>query len=318
VQKSRLHDPLSNWNGTHAWVLSISCHLAFWGTAVVWFAHLAPLQATGTFRIEIVVRNEPAVSMVEQALADGEQTSPIAAEPHQATTAESFEAEALGALRQQTPQDEDNASPDAAQQKPFLAETLPAEPTQAGPTASDVQKPQDLPLVATISEASPQRNSSVDGHTTSPEHPVEDPMASSSLPSAQEAKTLSADTSAERSIPTELSAFEPQGTVPLPVATRTALSDYGWLQRAVLLRLHELKRTSRPAMYHIGTVKVLLRASINDRGDLAELVIVTSSGYAHLDEEAKKLVQRAFPLPLEQALGTPEVIVKIPISYSPR
>lgn len=92
--------------------------------------------------------------------------------------------------------------------------------------------------------------------------------------------------------------------------------DYGSLQHIFSHKLDQLKRQSRPMLNRSGKVRVLLRLVILERGDLADLTVERSSGEVGIDQEAMTLVQRAFPLPLNHALGRSQVVVRIPISYS--
>jgi TonB family protein len=101
----------------------------------------------------------------------------------------------------------------------------------------------------------------------------------------------------------------------MPIA-RPVARDYEWLQSTLFKRLEQLKRQSRPLLDVSGRKKVLLRLVILEGGDLGELKIERSSGEDRLDQEALRLVQLAFPIPLDYALGRPQVIVRIPISYS--
>ncbi|ALA58082.1 energy transducer TonB family protein [Nitrospira moscoviensis] len=101
----------------------------------------------------------------------------------------------------------------------------------------------------------------------------------------------------------------------MPIA-RPVARDYGWLQSTLFNRLEHLKRQSRPLLDVSGRKKVLLRVVILEGGDLGELKIERSSGEDRLDQEALRLVQLAFPIPLDYALGRPQVVVRIPISYS--
>lgn len=100
-----------------------------------------------------------------------------------------------------------------------------------------------------------------------------------------------------------------------PVGSSKAPADYGWLQRTLSRRLEELKRSSRPS-FNQAELKVLVKAVVSSAGDLVEAEIVTSSGLERIDREAMLLVQRAFPLPLEQTLDRPQIVMRIPITYS--
>jgi protein TonB len=91
--------------------------------------------------------------------------------------------------------------------------------------------------------------------------------------------------------------------------------DYGWLLSALSRRFEDLKRQSRPFMYVSGRKIVLVRVVILEGGNLGEIKIERTSGEDHLDQEAIRLVQLAFPMPLDYALGRSHVVVRVPISY---
>lgn len=96
----------------------------------------------------------------------------------------------------------------------------------------------------------------------------------------------------------------------------TPQADYSWLQRAVSRRLEELKRSSRPSLENSSRLKVLVRAVVSGTGELMETEVVTSSGLERIDREAMTLVQRAFPMALDHALDRPQIVMRIPITYS--
>jgi protein TonB len=80
--------------------------------------------------------------------------------------------------------------------------------------------------------------------------------------------------------------------------------------------LEELKRSSPPSLEDSSRLKVLVRAVISGTGDLMEAEVVKSSGLERIDREAMKLVQRAFPMLLDHALDRPQIVMRIPITYS--
>lgn len=98
-----------------------------------------------------------------------------------------------------------------------------------------------------------------------------------------------------------------------PSAPRT---DYSWLQRAVSRRLEELKRSSRPSLEDAARLKVLVKAVVSNTGELLEAEVVKSSGLARIDQEAMTLVERAFPMPLDEVIDRPQIVMRIPITYS--
>jgi protein TonB len=93
-------------------------------------------------------------------------------------------------------------------------------------------------------------------------------------------------------------------------------ADYGWLQRALFRRLEELKRFSRPSLENATQLKVLVKAVVSNTGELMEAEVVTSSGLERIDQEAMTLVHRAFPMPLDRSLDRPQIVMRIPITYS--
>ena len=95
-----------------------------------------------------------------------------------------------------------------------------------------------------------------------------------------------------------------------------AQADYSWLQRAVSRRLEELKRSSRPSLDDSSRLKVLVKAVVSSTGELMEAEVVKSSGLDRIDQEAMRLVQRAFPMLLDRTLDRQQVVMRIPIVYS--
>lgn len=92
--------------------------------------------------------------------------------------------------------------------------------------------------------------------------------------------------------------------------------DYGWLQQAIFRRLEELKRSSRPSLDDSRPLKVTVKAVVSREGILLDSAVVKSSGLDHIDQEAMALVQKAFPLPLDQPLDRQQIALRIPITYS--
>ena len=93
-------------------------------------------------------------------------------------------------------------------------------------------------------------------------------------------------------------------------------ADYSWLQQAVSRRLEELKRLSRPSLDDSNKLKVLVKAVVSNTGELMEAEVVKSSGLDRIDQEAMRLVQRAFPMLLDHTLDRQQIVMRIPITYS--
>ncbi len=109
----------------------------------------------------------------------------------------------------------------------------------------------------------------------------------------------------------------PPSVIPPAVDQSSATrADYSWLQRALSRRLEELKRSARPSLDDASKLKVLVKAVVSSEGELMEAEVVKSSGLARIDQEAMTLVRRAFPMPLDYALDRPQIVMRIPITYS--
>lgn len=101
-------------------------------------------------------------------------------------------------------------------------------------------------------------------------------------------------------------------------AAPAAKADYGWLMRALLGRIDELKNYPVMARMNRWEGKVVLRAIIKDDGQVLMVDVQESSGRSILDNEAMETLKKASPLKLEYPLGKPQVAILMPISYSLR
>lgn len=94
-----------------------------------------------------------------------------------------------------------------------------------------------------------------------------------------------------------------------------AKPDYGWLAQALWNRIEQLKRYPYFARMNRWEGKVVLRAVIKEDGQLMHLEVAESSGHSVLDLDALEIMRQASPLKLKHALGQPQVVVQVPISY---
>lgn len=134
-------------------------------------------------------------------------------------------------------------------------------------------------------------------------------------PSASRAAPAVADSEAQPIV--AASAPVQQTTIrelPVRQAPRTK-ADYGWLAEALRQSVDELKRYPHIARMNRWEGRVVLRAVVKEDGQLAELAVAESSGYAILDKDAIEVVRQASPLKLKHPLGQPQVVVQVPISY---
>jgi periplasmic protein TonB len=95
-------------------------------------------------------------------------------------------------------------------------------------------------------------------------------------------------------------------------------ADYGWLMRALLGRIDELKNYPVMARMNRWEGKVVLRAVIREDGQVLMVDVQESSGRSILDNDAMETLKKASPLKLDHPLGKPQVAILMPISYSLR
>ena len=101
-------------------------------------------------------------------------------------------------------------------------------------------------------------------------------------------------------------------TVPSAAPTKR---DYGWLSEAILRRVEELKRYPALARVDRAEGKVVIKAVINEDGNLGEVEVFQSSGYPTLDKAAVDTMRQAAPFHLPHPLGQSRMTIKIPMSY---
>ena len=102
-----------------------------------------------------------------------------------------------------------------------------------------------------------------------------------------------------------------------PATSRPASKpDYGWLADALYRKIDHLKQYPSIARLNQWEGRVLLRAAVRADGQLVDLDVAESSGHPVLDQDALEIMRRASPLELKHALGKPQVVVNVPISYT--
>ncbi|MCS6283807.1 MAG: TonB family protein [Nitrospira sp.] len=101
-------------------------------------------------------------------------------------------------------------------------------------------------------------------------------------------------------------------------ATPATKADYGWLTKALLNRVEELKNYPHLARLNRWEGKVVLRAVIQEDGEVLSIDVQESSGRSILDDAAIETLRKASPLKLEHPLGKPQIAFLVPISYSLR
>ncbi len=310
----RLPDSLWLSHGTWAWLASLFWHALFLATIGGWLTRIVLTPPSDPFRFEIIVP-EPIVSS-----AGNEWT-----ETFKAATVQSPLQEGAESRSNVLSQEFSNASPDEGnrvraqtqgttrEESAVIAEDRPPDEGPANQEERNVLSQRQTLTESTATAAGPLLNDSTPDATPPAEEKNMEPSRSRDLMASQRSGEVPFEQAAST---TQSRASEDPSSVAGQVPIETVTTDYSWLRRVLMGRLHALGRESRPVLYHLGRVKVLIRAAISEQGHLAELSIETSSGYTHLDHEAMKLVERAFPLPLEHELGRSQIVMRIPITYS--
>ncbi|GJL54212.1 MAG: hypothetical protein NPIRA02_13440 [Nitrospirales bacterium] len=96
----------------------------------------------------------------------------------------------------------------------------------------------------------------------------------------------------------------------------TPSMDYGWVANTLLGKVQQLKRYPPLAKRRNWEGTVALRVSIRADGKIEDVRIIESSGHETLDREALKTVKMASPLTLNHPLGSPLVMVDLPLKYA--
>jgi len=91
--------------------------------------------------------------------------------------------------------------------------------------------------------------------------------------------------------------------------------DYGWLIQSLWERVAEFKRYPREARINRWEGKVVVRAVLDEHGQLIEATIAASSGHDVLDQAAIEVIRKACPLKLGQPLDQRQVVLRVPIQY---
>lgn len=92
--------------------------------------------------------------------------------------------------------------------------------------------------------------------------------------------------------------------------------DYGWLVSSLRQRIMDLKRYPVGARANRMQGRVVVRAVISDAGHLLDATIAQTSGFDLLDQDALELVRKSCPLTLRESIPQPQVVLKVPVSYS--
>jgi protein TonB len=219
----------------------------------------------------------------------------------------------------------------AQQSKNEITETIQtSNEARPAPTVVAQAQPELPPPTPSVTEPTPatpetlpvQRDAAEEPKTMFTATAVEtEPSTPLAAPFKQELPSTPASSVADAT----MAPTQPRDPSPAPLASASPATsgqssapraDYRWLQQAVSRRLEELKRSSRPSLEDASRLKVLVKAVVSSAGELMEAEVVKSSGLERIDREAMTLVRRAFPMPLDYAIDRPQIVMRIPITYS--
>lgn len=216
-----------------------------------------------------------------------------------------------------------------AVERPLMAASAQVAATPATePITKNLQDDVAYPAHAAsvISQVAAETSGSLSSDSASPLSSSPDDHSPSSQPTGQSSVTAShtgSQTGDTSSPPPQMDSNSPittsQQTVVMnhPPITRTIPSrpDYGWLKDLLKRRIMSLQAYPRLARMQGREGIVVVRATIKNDGSLLDAVVTESSGYAALDEDALKLMQRACPIRLQHDLGQSHIAVLVPVHY---
>ena len=200
--------------------------------------------------------------------------------------------------------------PSPPAQQAALAQTFSPPQLLAQPTTPPISErtatpviaePTALPSTQATAPITHEVAAPIATESTSSMKPAEAPTAVSSEPDTQTAQSVQ---------PTaQMAAISPALT------NAPTKRDYGWLSEEILRRVEELKRYPASARIDRAEGKVVVKAVINEDGNLGEVEVFQSSGYLTLDKAAVETMRQAAPFHLSHPLGQPRMTVKIPMNF---
>jgi periplasmic protein TonB len=225
------------------------------------------------------------------------------------------------------------AQPTASPPNQAQAPSVPSTTSVPSPHVQQTAPAQTRPSLRPLAQLTTPSQSAA--HTTQPAEPIrhetvapmvaeatsivkqaEAPMAVSAESAAQTAPSSAPSAILEQTAqsdqapaPTQMAAISPA-----PTNAPTKL-DYGWLSEAILRRVEELKRYPASARVDRAEGKVVVKAVIDEDGNIGEVEVFQSSGHPSLDKAAIETLRQAAPFHLPRPLGQPRMTIKIPMSY---
>lgn len=198
--------------------------------------------------------------------------------------------------------------------RPTIETVQPIEPKVESPRVREESVEQSIAEIA-------QPTSGPVAVATSPE-PVEsqllqnEPVAVAAAPPSSSEVPVAQEASAPVSVQDSRVDAAPVQVTRAVGSSAEARSDHQWLAESLWRRVAELKRYPNSARMNGQEGKVILKAVIRSDGQLADVFVLKSSGYAALDTAAMEAVKLACPLHMKHAIGKPLIVVSLPIVYS--
>ena len=286
-----------------AWGISLTLHGFAIGLAVMLATQVKPLLPEEIFQWD--------VALVEAAKPESRSEQVPSVVPHHQPSA------------QLLPPPQPKSVPEMSQTvTPIERKVEPPRPMieTVQPIEQKVESPQvrEEPVEQSIAEIAQPMSEPV-AVAASPEptesHPVQQESVAAAPPSSPEApvaQEVSAPVSAQGSPVDAASVQVTRAAGP----SAEAKIDHQWLAESLWRRVAELKRYPNSARMNGQEGKVILKAVIRSDGQLADVFVLKSSGYAALDMAAMEAVKLACPLHMKHAIGKPQIVVSLPIVYS--
>ncbi len=213
--------------------------------------------------------------------------------------------------------------PSPPAQQAALAQTFSPPQLLAQPTTPPISERTATPVVAQPSTPTPEEFTTSQrstAHLTQPAEPIRHEVAA---PIATESTSVVKPAEAPMTVSEEPDAQTAQSVQPQaqmatisPAPSNAPVKrDYGWLSEEILRRVEELKRYPVSARTDRAEGKVVVKAIINEDGNLGLVEVFQSSGHLALDKAAVETMRQAAPFHLPHPLGQPRMTIKIPMSY---
>ena len=227
------------------------------------------------------------------------------------------------------------STPSPHVQQSVSSQTLPSHQPVAQPVTPSISEPLVTPVLTEVPPLQPTTPSQPAAHVPQPSEPIRHeavtPMVAeatsilkpdeSPIPVSAESASQTSPSNTPSAIP-EQPAHSDQAPAPMQMAaisptpmSTPAKRDYGWLSEAILRRVEELKRYPASARVDRAEGKVVVKAVINEDGNVGEVEVFQSSGHPGLDKAAIDTLRQAAPFHLPRPLGQPGMTIKIPMSY---